>query len=107
MSRKRTKKREDEFTLELDLQLAQLSAKERELQQLPERLRKARRESEMTMPPCAEIKDRERQRRHEQQIVTRGEVQNAVREHNYSLLLLILLATCTASLAWWVLQLMG
>lgn len=107
MSRKRTKKSDDEFTLQLDLQLAELSEKARQLEQLPERIRREKRESEMTIPPCAELEERIRAKRHEEAIVTRGEVQNVVREHNHSLAMLILLTACTASLLWWALRVMG
>ena len=106
MTRKKSKKHEDDSTHQLDLQLAELSEKARELERLPERIRREKRESEMTIPPCEELKDRERQKRHEEMIVTRGQVENAVREHDRSLVLLILLAACTISLLWWAYQVM-
>ena len=107
MTRRKTKKGEDESTLQLDLQLAELDEKARQLQQLPERIRREKRENEMTIPPCVELEERMRAKRHEERIVTRGQVENAVREHDRSLLLLILLTICTASLIWWGLQAMG
>lgn len=106
MSRKRNKAVKDDLTLQLELQMAELEKQERDLVELPNRLRAAKLESEMTMPPIAELNDRERAKRHQQLIVTRGEVQNVVREHNHSLIMLILLLACTASLAWWGIQLM-
>lgn len=106
MTRKKSRKPEDDSTHQLDLQLAELSEKARELEQIPDRIRREKRESEMTIPPCEELKERERKKRHEEMIVTRGEVQNAVREHDRSLVLLILLTACTMSLLWWALEVM-
>lgn len=106
MSRKPTSKAKDQDTLQLDLQMAELEEKERELKELPERILREKRESAMTMPPIAGHDERERARRHAVAILTRGEVQNAVREHNHSLAMLILLAACTVSLVWWALRLM-
>jgi hypothetical protein len=98
---------QDEFTQQLELQMAELEEKERQLKQLPERILKEKRESAMTMPPIPGHADRERAKRHGQAIVTHGEVQNALREHNHSLAMLILLAACTASLVWWAMRVMG
>lgn len=107
MTRKKSRKPDDASAMQLDLQLAELSEKERQLQQLPERIRREKRENEMTIPPYAELEERIRKKRHEERIVTRGQVENAVREHDRSLLLLLLLAACTASLVWWAFELMG
>jgi len=105
MTRKRTKAVKDDLTLQLELQMAELEEKKRELEELPKRILAAKLESEMTMPPMEWLKDRKRAKDHEQALVTRGEVQNVVREHNHSLIMLILLLACTASLAWWGIQL--
>lgn len=101
MTRSRKKKSTDDSENQLDLQLALLSEKERQLQQLPEQLRRAKRESEMTLPPVEELEQRIRAKKHHEQIVTRGQVENAIREHDRSLVLLILLMACTAAMAWW------
>lgn len=101
MTRRKSKKHADDSTNQLDLQLAELTEKARQLEQLPERIRREKRESEMTIPACAELEDRMRAKRHEERIVTRGQVENAVREHDRSLFLLILLALCTISVLWW------
>lgn len=107
MSRRKSKSHEDDSTHQLALQLAELTEKERQLQRLPERIRREKRESEMTLPPNPDLEERLRAKRHEEKIVTRGQVENAIREHDRSLVLLILLAACTASLLWWAYQAMG
>ncbi len=108
MTRRKTNiDHDDGSSVQLDLQLAELTAKERLLKEMPDRIRREKIESEMTIPPCEELEERKRARRHEELIVTRGQVQNAVREHDRSLLLLILLVACTLSLGWWAFQLMA
>jgi len=106
MTRRKSRKPKEDSTYQLDLQLAELTEKARQLEQLPERIRREQIENEMTIPPCAELEDRLRAKRHEERIVTRGQVENAVREHDRSLFLLILLAACTGSLLWWAYQVM-
>jgi hypothetical protein len=105
--RRKSSKDPGKDTHQLDLKLEELTRKERELQELPKRIARERREIEMTIPPCPDIADRKRRKDHLEKIVTRGEVANAVREHNKSLVLLVLLAACTLSLIWWATRLMS
>jgi len=106
MTRRKSKSREDDSTYQLALQLAELTEKERQLQEIPERIRREKREKEMLLPPDPNLEERLRAKRHHEKIVTRGQVENAVREHDRSLILLILLTACTASLLWWAYQAM-
>lgn len=108
MRRRSSKKPvEDTHQQQLELRITELDRKARELQEFPKLMYQAKLESEMTIPPCPDLAERERQKRHLEQIITRGEVENTVREHNRSLLLLFLLAACTVSLIWWATRLMN
>lgn len=107
MTRKKSKRAAEDSEHQLALQLAELTEKERQLQQLPEQIRREKRESEMMLPPDPELEMRLKAKRHHEQIVTRGQVENAVREHDRSLILLVLLVACTASLLWWAHRAMG
>lgn len=94
--------------LELDLLREteqQLRLKHKEFAEIPKKLAAEMRERESTMPPLAEIEDRKRRLAHEE-MVSRGEVANILRDQNRSLLLLILLLAATGSLVWWGIQLM-
>lgn len=106
MTRRKSRRVEEDSEHQLALQLAELTEKERQLQQLPEQILREKRESEMMLPPNPELEGRLKAKRHHEQIVTRGQVENAVREHDRSLILLILLVACTASLIWWAYQAM-
>lgn len=94
--------------LELDLLREteqQLLQKQKEFAEIPKKLAAEIRERETTMPPLAEIEDRKRRLAHEE-MVSRGEVANILRDQNRSLMLLVLLLAATASLIWWGLKLM-
>jgi hypothetical protein len=98
--------------LKEDLELSKLRETEQELLQrqkefaeIPRRLAMELKERESTMPPLAEIEERRRRNEHEQ-IVSRGEVANILRDQSRSFMLLILLLTATGSLIWWGVKLM-
>ncbi len=97
----------DDLELQLELKIAELEGKKNELQRLPERIQRERREREMTIPPDPGLEERRRAREHEARIVTHGQVENVVREHNGSVILILLLAACIASLAWWASKFWG
>jgi hypothetical protein len=78
---------------------------EREYAEIPKRLEREIKERECTMPPLAEIQERQHRRYHEEK-ASRGEVANCLRVQNRSILLLILFLTATASLIWWGFKLM-
>ncbi len=83
----------------------QLLMLQRECAKLPKKLAQEQKERECTMPPLAEIEDRIRRKAHEN-IVSRGEATNILRDQNRSILLIILLLAATGSLIWWGTKLM-
>ncbi len=98
--------------LKEDLELNELRQAERQLlllekecAKLPKKLALEQKERECTMPPLAEIEERRRRVAHEN-IVSRGEVKNILRDQNRSVALLILLLAATGSLIWWGMKLM-
>ncbi len=98
--------------LKEDLELSQLRETEQQLllrqkefAEIPKKLARELKERECTMPPLAEIADRQRRKEHEE-TVSRGEVTNILRDQNRSFMLLLLLLTATGSLIWWGIKLM-
>jgi hypothetical protein len=83
----------------------QLLLLEKECAKLPKKLALEQKERECTMPPLAEIEERRRRVAHEE-IVSRGEVKNILRDQNRSIVLLVLLVAATGSLIWWGVKLM-
>lgn len=94
--------------------LDSLSARERELQDkiaqlkdyvehAPERERKAQEDLLNTLPPPAEIQERERERRIRDQM-TRGELKNEKRHQAKSGFLLSLLIIATLAIGLWIYQ---
>ena len=95
-----------------ELELDQIRAAEQELRQREmefsenrNRIARERIERESMMPPLDEIRTRE-ERKHHEQIVSRGEVANVRRDQNRSLMMLFLLVAATCSLIWWGITLM-
>ncbi len=83
----------------------QLLLLEKEYAKLPGMLAREQRERECTMPPLPEIEERRRRVAHEN-IISRGEVKNILRDQNRSVTLMILLLAATGSLIWWGMNLM-
>lgn len=83
----------------------QLRQREKEFSEIPKRLALEIKERESTMPPLAEVMERAARKRHEQ-IVSRGEVSNILRDQSRSTMLLLMLIAATAALVWWGLKLM-
>jgi hypothetical protein len=83
----------------------QLLLLERECALLPKKLAQEQKDRECTMPPLAEIEERRRRREHEE-LVSRGEVANILRDQNRSIGLLLLLLAATGALIWWGVMLM-
>ena len=97
---------QDELELNLLRQREELlRQREKESSANRERLVRERSERERTMPPLADVRERERRIQHEQ-AVSRGEVINILRAQNRSIALLFLLIATACSLVWWGLQLM-
>ena len=98
--------------LKEELELNQLREAEQQLLQLqkqcadiPRKLALELKERECTMPPLAEIEERRLRRQHED-IVSRGQVANILRDQSRSLLLLLSLLAATGTLIWWGVKLM-
>ncbi len=104
MSRKKTLKEERELDEIRQNQLA-LARRQKEAAEIPRRLALELEERERTMPPLPEIEERERRLAHEN-IVSRGEATNLLREQNRSLLLFVTLLAAVGTLIWWGIQLM-
>lgn len=97
--------KEDQELSELRETEQLLLLRQKEFAEIPKRLAAEMKERECTMPPLAEIEERRRRIEHDQ-IVSRGEVTNILRDQSRSFMLLVLLLTATASLIWWGVKLM-
>ncbi len=84
----------------------ELLAKQKQVSELPKLLEKEKREREITMPPLADIQDRTRTKRYEEELATRGAVRNLQKAQNRSLLLIFMLLAATCALVAWGLRLM-
>jgi hypothetical protein len=102
---RRKRLQEDPELSELRLTEQQLLLRQKECAEIPKKLALELRERECTMPPLPEIEERKQRREHEE-IVSRNQVKNILRDQNRSLMLLFLLITATAALVWWGLELM-
>lgn len=71
-----------------------LAEAQREFQKLPALLAKQKQESEATMPPMAEIKERQKFNRFEQSL-SRGQIENVLRTQRHSLGMTFLLLVAT------------
>jgi hypothetical protein len=76
-----------------------------EVVKLPARLEKEKRERESTMPPMAEIREREQIKRFERSL-SRGQIENTLRIQRQSLAMLLLLATATVLMLFWAYRIM-
>ncbi len=83
----------------------QLLLLEQECAKIPGKLAREQKEQECTMPPLQEIEERRRRKVHDQ-MVSRGEVANILRDQNRSVSLIFLRLVATGSLIWWGLKLM-
>jgi len=88
-------------------ELVALKEKERKLEEahreyvkLPARLAKEKLDRDATMPPMAEIKERQQFNRFEQNL-SRGQIENVLRTQRHSLAMMLLLATATILLLLW------
>lgn len=93
-----------------DYELQALREKERKLaeaqkeyQRLPALLAKQKQENEATMPPMAEIKERQKFNRFEQSL-SRGQIENVLRTQRYSLGMTLLLLAATILMVMWALR---
>ena len=94
-------------------ELLALREKERKLEEahreylkLPERLAREREEREATMPPMAEIKERQQFNQFEQNL-SRGQIENVLRTQRHSLAMMLLLATATILMLMWAFRIIS
>jgi hypothetical protein len=80
-----------------------LAEAQREYQRLPALLAKQKQENEATMPPMAEIKERQKFNRFEQSL-SRGQIENVLRTQRYSLGMTLLLLAATILMVIWALR---
>jgi hypothetical protein len=80
-----------------------LAEAQREYQRLPALLAKQKQENEATMPPMAEIKERQKFNRFEQSL-SRGQIENVLRTQRYSLSMTLLLLAATILMVIWALR---
>lgn len=92
---------------EEDKELTALREKKRKLDEahqeiikLPAKLEREKRDRESTMPPLAEIKDRNEINRFERSL-SRGQIENVLRTQRQSFMLMVLLITATALMLGW------
>lgn len=91
---------EDQELLALRERERRLEAAHKEVVKLPAKLALEKKERESTMPPMAEIKERQQINRFEQNL-SRGQIENVLRTQRHSLGMLLLLATATALMLVW------
>jgi hypothetical protein len=96
-----------------DYELKALREKERKLaeaqkeyQRLPALLAKQKLDSEATMPPMAEIKERQKFNRFEQSL-SRGQIENVLRTQRQSLGMTMLLIAATILMVMWALRIIS
>jgi hypothetical protein len=102
---RRKRHQEDPELSKLRQSQQQLELRQKECAEIPRRLALELRERECTMPPLPDIADREKRRAHEE-MVSRNQAKNILRDQNNSLLLLFMLISATVALVWWGLTLM-
>ncbi|MBG7608827.1 MAG: hypothetical protein IZT59_12485 [Verrucomicrobia bacterium] len=93
-------------------ELIAIREKERKLEQahrefvkLPAKLALEKKERDCTMPPMAEIKERQKINRFEQSL-SRGQIENVLRTQRHSLAMMMLLATGTLLMLFWAYKIM-
>jgi predicted nucleic acid-binding protein len=83
-----------------------LAEAQKEFQRLPALLAKQKLESEATMPPMAEIKERQKFNRFEQSL-SRGQIENVLRTQRQSFGMTLLLLAATALMVMWALRIIS
>lgn len=83
-----------------------LAEAQKEFQKLPAILAKQKQDSEATMPPMAEIKERQKFNRFEQNL-SRGQIENVLRTQRQSFGMTMLLITATVLMVMWALRIMS
>jgi septal ring factor EnvC (AmiA/AmiB activator) len=83
-----------------------LAEAQKEFQKLPAILAKQKLESEATMPPMAEIKERQKFNRFEQSL-SRGQIENVLRTQRQSFGMMLLLIAATILMVMWALRIIA
>ncbi len=91
---------EEEELVELREKQRKLEEAHREFVKLPAKLALEKKERDCTMPPMAEISERQQIARFEQNL-SRGQIENVLRTQRHSLVMMLLLATATALMLFW------
>lgn len=96
-----------------DVELRDLREKQRKLEQahqeytkLPAKLAREKKERDSTMPPMAEIKERQQLNQFES-ILSRGEIENVLRTQRHSLAMMALLAISIVLTLLWAYRVMN
>ena len=97
---------EDHELVALKVKERKLEEAHREVVKLPARLAKEKLDRDATMPPMAEIKERQKFNRFEQNL-SRGQIENVLRTQRHSLAMMLLLATATILMLMWAYRLMA
>ncbi len=79
---------------------ARLEEAHKEYVKLPAKLERERRDRESTMPPMAEIREREQIKQFERSL-SRGQIENTLRVQRQSLAMMLLLAAATGLMLFW------
>jgi hypothetical protein len=96
---------EDEELVLIREKEKKLEAAHREFVKLPAKLALEKKERDCTMPPMAEIREREQINRFEQSL-SRGQIENVLRTQRHSLAMMLLLATATLLMLFWAYKIM-
>lgn len=91
---------EDEELVALREREKKLEQAHREFVKLPAKLALEKKERDCTMPPMAEIKERQQIKCFEQSL-SRGQIENVLRTQRHSLAMMMLLATATLLMLFW------
>ena len=83
-----------------------LAEAQKEFQKLPALLAKQKQENDATMPPMAEIKERQKFNRFEQSL-SRGQIENVLRTQRQSFGMTLLLLVATILMVMWALRIMS
>ena len=96
-----------------DAELKALAQKSKELEEahkeftkLPAKLAQEKKERESTMPPMAEIREREQINQFEQSL-SRGQIENVLRTQRHSLAMMLLLTVATLLMLFWAYRIMS
>ncbi|MEP2776317.1 MAG: hypothetical protein ABJQ29_05410 [Luteolibacter sp.] len=82
-----------------------LEREHKEFVQLPAKLEREKKERDATMPPMAEIREREQINRFEANL-SRGQIENVLRTQRQSLGMMLLLAAATGMMLLWAYRIM-